>query len=169
VLPADVERIIWFDCDIYQTRPLHLAEIPDVPFAAALDTKWCDEKTREDWPEAESVVEFFNSGVMVCRRETRDIFEKVKVISERLIAGEEVPGNMGDQRWFNKYVAEKYKDFGTNPTGWHALPMEWNVINGRDRPLRPIFVHFAGIWDRWTLLDLLYKAADEAERFVVRR
>jgi lipopolysaccharide biosynthesis glycosyltransferase len=168
VLPASVDRIMWFDCDCFQVRPIGLSELPDVPFAAALDTKWCEEKTREKWNPGNDVVQFFNSGVMVCKRETRDVFDQVKAISDEMTEAEEPGGDHGDQRWLNVFIARKYKDFVNNPTGWHELPYEWNAIKGRRMPLRPIVIHYAGVWERWYYMQLMYNAMEEVERFARR-
>ena len=170
VLPEDIDRILWLDCDMFQSRPIGLSDLPDVPWAAVRDTKWTDEKTREEYAWAQNeVIQFFNGGVFLAKRETRDIFEFVKGISEQIIAGEMKTHHTGDQKWFNLAVARKYKDFANNYSGWLDMGNEWNVIKGRDRPRQPIFTHFAGVHDRWTIMELMYNAADEVERFLLRQ
>ena len=167
VLPDDIERLVWFDCDIVQMRPIGLSDLPDVPFAAAPDSRWTDVNTFDLWPPSEDVERFFNSGVMICKRETRDVFDQVKEIAEKINCGEIKKQAVGDQRWFNLFVARKYKDYKTNPTGWHILGNEWNFMKDRDKPLRPIFIHFAGVNNRWTLMDFFYYGMAENERFVL--
>ena len=169
-MPSDVDRVMWIDCDCFQTRPIGLHELPDAPFAATRDTNWCAEQTREVLPGADEVVSFFNAGVLLCKLETRDIFDQVKAVSDALEDGGKPGGDHGDQPLWNLFVARKYKDFVTNPTGWTELPAEYNAIKGKDGlPTRPTIVHLAGVWEQWYYLDMLYKGLEEAERFIMKK
>lgn len=162
VIPEDVERIIWVDCDCFQTRPVRLGELPDARFSAVPDAEQSQEKMRAGWPPAADVVRFFNAGVFMCTRELRPMFDVMKAIDQDLSATRDY----GDQSWINLHVARTYKDFNTNPTGWYDLGNEWNSLPDKEQPSRPILVHLAGVWNRWNYLKLMYGAWDEIERFV---
>lgn len=162
--PPDVERIVWFDSDTFACRPVGTGELPTEPFSAVREKDAVTEQVRESkWPGHREIIEFFNAGVFVATRAAMPVFDDLKAHSNK---GGEVAQHI-DQEWMNLFVARHMADFQSNPTGWNELPGRWNWFKFKNRVNRPIIVHFAGVWQRAVVLDLLYGVADELERTIL--
>lgn len=158
----DVERIMWFDSDTFACRVLGLHELPEHPFSAVREKDKVVRvvRDREKWPHHRQVVEFFNAGVFIATREAMPVFDALREHNDR----NGPKGPHIDQEWLNLFVAQHLKFFQCNPTGWHELPGSWNWFKIREREIRPVILHLAGIWERQIILDLLYGGSEEIER-----
>jgi lipopolysaccharide biosynthesis glycosyltransferase len=141
-----IERIIWLDTDTFMRRALTEDELPDVPFAAVedvwqkvglvghkrklLDHDRCVFKTYQ---------QYFNSGVMVCRRDATEVFDLAFATRNKMFKR----SKFWDQDHFNYSVWTKLGD-GERSTGWHALDKKYNV----QEPYKPchdtVVLHFPG-------------------------
>lgn len=79
VVPKDVERIIWFDCDMVAVAPVHdLLPPEDTPFAAVEDYEGSVKVATHDCPIVQNLDRYFNAGFFVMNRECIPVFEKFK-------------------------------------------------------------------------------------------
>lgn len=153
VVPRDVDRIIWMDCDCILLRPIMDGDIPDCDFGAVPDEGADVTNYRLTVDALKDLPNFFNTGVVIAKRSTIPVFEEVKTHHK------EMTGQWHDQGWFNLAVE---RHLGC----WTRLDEEWNAIVGRARTANPFIMHLAGMWPRAYYITAMYQAIESVARTV---
>ena len=151
LLPADIERVIYLDCDIYVRAPLEeLAELDleGHPIAAVLDPGRHKQMLGRDLRQNLDLFDFhfryFNAGVLV--------------IDRRGFAAHDLPGRT---RAFNEagiLARAQYDQAVLNlafKDNWLPLDFRWNLIcpAPEHEVLEPKILHYTGHRKPWALLS----------------
>jgi lipopolysaccharide biosynthesis glycosyltransferase len=141
-----IDRLIWIDTDTFMKRAITEDELPDVPFAAVEDIwqKVGMEGHKRKLLEHDRCIfktyqQYFNAGVMVCRRDAIPVFDLAREIANTKFKR----SKFYDQDHFNYAVWVTLGD-GEKSTGWHALDRIYNV----QEPYKPcpgaVVLHLLG-------------------------
>ena len=144
LIPSWVDCIFYYDRDVIPMRPL--GKVPDCEFGAVPEDGALG-GARDIWPLFRRTGLYFNSGVLVANRSSREVFDLVYALQsyKRDAYG------CYDQDLFNM-VAQQKCDVT-------ALPIEWNYMVARYNYVvqAPKMVHCTGATSGYTLADLLLR------------
>ncbi|MCK6376013.1 MAG: hypothetical protein L6Q69_18205 [Zoogloea sp.] len=133
-VPEHVERLVWVDADAVCIRPF--GTLPGAAFSAVED---CDSTFKGERKKLTPVNEcdrYFNSGLFVCTRQSRPVFDELKdMMFER------EHGGCLEQSWLNILVQRRLGGFDPMPRGCNWIP-----VCSPDKPGRLRVIHLAG-WD----------------------
>ena len=144
VVPPSVDRIVYLDLDTFLFRPFD--EFPDVPFAAVHDIMNTFMSEKACVGALGELTAYFNSGVMIVRRDAKKVFDEAKKWVDKPCGG------CVDQSRLNLIV---HSMLG----GFHPLPSEWNWFLSRERPVDPIVMHMAGMFSNHERVSALQTLA----------
>lgn len=151
IIPKDVERVIYLDCDTYVRRPIEeLAEIDleGMPIAAVEDyfhifiTGQKDIKSNRDLFDPADA--YFNSGLLVI--DTKKWAEsQVLENLERMVNN----GTMARIYYDQDFLNLTFKD------RWKKLDQLWNILDPRPahQALNPKMLHYTGTRRPWNLVS----------------
>jgi lipopolysaccharide biosynthesis glycosyltransferase len=143
LMPDSVDRILYYDRDIVPMRAL--GELPDADFAAAPDIDQVLERGKTLWPLFQQTRFYFNSGLMLARRNTRPVFDMVKSMQ----CSRRDAANFHDETLFNLVAHHMH--------GVYRLPRAWNYIALSESHIVPApkMVHCCGCMRPFTLMEVL--------------
>lgn len=147
ILPAGVERILFFDYDCIPMRAL--PEMPDVKFAAVPDAQWFVDKMRAMYPHFAKTRYVFNSGFWMAHRDTRQCFNQLKTY--QITVGHASPFGTYDQAPMNNLIQSLFEV--------HWLPGNVHCLahTHYTEALDARMLHFPGLprQARWAVIGLL--------------
>ncbi len=145
LVPASVERVIWFDVDNIPIAPVvDLLPSYDYPFSATLDSPATKQEATWTSEEVRACEYYLNLGFFVARRVTQPIFDELKTYVDRKLG-------FIDQSAFNvclnRYYAQAdihilsqlcnwIKSFGNAPTDVRMLHLAGWALDDRFEMLR---------------------------------
>lgn len=156
LLPPEVERVIYLDCDMLVRAPiedLYETDLAGQPLGAVRDALAPFIPLRKDMVQTADIFDgaepYFNSGMLVIdlaawRR--MDFAEEISALSDRGV----LDRLYYDQDLLNLIFRGK----------WHALPWRWNVIdaNKSHEALDPAILHFTRNFKPWNVFAGLLHA-----------
>jgi lipopolysaccharide biosynthesis glycosyltransferase len=149
----EYDRLIWVDTDLSIIRPIMEDELPDVPFAAVEDhwqvTGPEGHKRKlltKDRNVFRTYQQYFNAGVMICRRDAAKVFDEAFKIRNDMFRSKRHnrrEHEFMDQDHFNYAVWTTLGD-GERNTGWYALDRKYNEQTPENAVDDAIVLHFCG-------------------------
>ena len=159
LVPASVEKIIYFDTDILPLWPL--PELPDVDFAAVPENSKHADFMRAKTPMLKSVDAYFNSGFFIASRKTEAVFDRM--VARQTSAKYGPKPQLWDQPLLN---VEVQTAVCMNEITYQSLPLKWCSPHWELEPdMAPAMVHLpSGDWKYKTrVIGHVCAAIDEAD------
>jgi hypothetical protein len=129
-VPADVDRIVWLDVDVFPVRRMPLEDLMD-GFSAVTEPPEVLAQEVQKLSALQGCSTYCNAGVFVCTRASERVLSDLGAKMR-----EPVQGYYWDQSWLNVLLSGKY----------NVLPRTWNwMIDSDDPPAGVINVHAAGL------------------------
>ena len=151
LLPADLERVIYLDCDVMVCRPIELLyeqEMADKPIAAVFDPFHLGIKKGRDIRQKQTPFDtgdaYFNSGVLLIDLQRYAAIDLPARIAEFAASG--VLKNLFfDQDMLNLVFLNN----------WQPLNWRFNVLNPKPahESLQPIIVHYTSYSPPWKMFS----------------
>lgn len=151
LLPADVGRVIYLDCDVMVCQPIEMLydiEMGDKPIAGAFDPFHLGLKKGRDVRLKQTPFDtgdrYFNSGVLLIdlkRYAAADLPAKIRAMAESGV----LANLFFDQDLLNLVFVNN----------WQPLNWRFNVLEPRPlhEPMHPIIVHYTGHRHPWNIFS----------------
>lgn len=155
IVPANVDRILFFDFDIIPLRAMPL--LPDAPFIAVPDAQWYIDRMRAMYPFFAATRYVFNAGFFVAHRDTRKCFDQLKSFTVKL--GFNSPyGSTYEQTPFNHLIQSSF-DVHWLPRTVHCL-----AHTNYDEAPTACLLHLTGaqLKARWAIMEMMRAALGTA-------
>jgi lipopolysaccharide biosynthesis glycosyltransferase len=155
LLPKDIDRLIFLDCDIFVRAPieqLYEIDLEDNIMAAVPDTNGIESLANRDLKSKrffDTADEYFNAGILLFdAKKCRDI--NIVDTAKAILSPEEISNIYFDQDILNVVMRGR----------WLKLESRWNhqnPVRGHE-PMDPFIVHYTGKGKPWLILGRqLYK------------
>jgi hypothetical protein len=154
-VPHDADIAVWYDADIVSVAPL--GALPEYPFSAVRDFEPTIKRVQKSFLPLSRWDCYFNSGFIVCTRESLDVWRLVRWFGRnvRKTPEQQMPG---EQSWLNLSVAMLHGSY-------FVLDPSWNTLGFGQPGRRPDvetadlsnvkMAHFAGTGNRVELMSRL--------------
>ena len=149
LLPPDLERVLYLDCDMLVRRPLEElfdTDLEGKPIGAVLDTLHPFIMGRRDMRENPDIFDladpYFNSGLML-----------VDMAGWRAMDVRGAMGELATRGWLARLQYDQDMLNIIFRGRWKALPWRWNTMDAHraHETLNPAILHFTGLNKPWAL------------------
>ncbi len=149
LLPAELERVLYLDCDMLVRRPLEEvfgADLEGRPIGAVLDTLHPFIMGRRDMRENPDIFDlaepYFNSGLML-----------VDMAGWRRMDVQGAMRALAARGWLRRLQYDQDMLNIIFRGQWKALPWRWNTMDAHPahETLNPAILHFTGLNKPWAL------------------